>query len=48
MRMVEEKKKGLYMIVQNMFEETSHLGNGDLRSIGMSYHPEHHSRLYHD
>ena len=36
------------MLVQNMSEEKSHIENGDPSSVGMSYHPEHPSRLHHD
>ena len=36
------------MIVQNMFEEKSQLGNRDPRSVGKSYHPEHALKLHHD
>ena len=35
------------MIVQNMSEQKSHIGNGNPRSVGMSYHLEHPSRLHH-
>ena len=35
------------MIVQKMSEEKSHIGNVDSRSVGMSYRPEHPSRLHH-
>ena len=36
------------MIVQNMSEEESHLGNRDLRSVRGFYHPGHSSRLPHN
>ena len=35
------------MIVQNVSEEKSHIRNVDPRSVGMSYHPKHPSRLHH-
>ena len=36
------------MIVQNMFEEKSHLGNRDPRLVRGPCHPGHSSRLHHD
>ena len=36
------------MIVQNMSEIESHLGDVDPRWLKFSYHPEHSSKLYHN
>ena len=36
------------MIVQNMSEVESHLGDVDLRWLKPSYHPGHSSKLHHN